>query len=100
MEYLCNTIFVTEIKEIVKKGKHECDDDMLKELDVLEPKNLREKIDRKLVKAIIGTKRKLGLGIEWSDDLTEVIKDLTVRSVVKLMLINHRYHTIRKRVKH
>ena len=41
-----------------KKGKHECDDDMLKELDVLEPKNLREKIDRKLVKAITATKRK------------------------------------------
>ena len=54
-----------------KKGKHECDDDMLKELDVLEPENIREKIDRKLVRAIIGTKRKLGLGIEWSDALTD-----------------------------
>ena len=30
-----------------KSGKHDCDDDMLKELDVLEPKNIREKIDRK-----------------------------------------------------
>ena len=50
-----------------KKDKHECDDDTLKDLDILELKNLREKIDRKLVKAIIGTKRKLGLGIEWND---------------------------------
>ena len=54
-----------------KKGKHECDDEMLKELDILEPENIREKIDRKLVKSIIGTKRKLGLGIEWSDPLTD-----------------------------
>ena len=54
-----------------KSGKHECDDDMLKELDVLEPENLREKIDRKLVKSLIGAKRKLGLGIEWSDSLTD-----------------------------
>ena len=54
-----------------KKGKHECDDEMLKELDVLDPKNIREKIDRKLVRAIIGTKRKFGLGIEWSDALTD-----------------------------
>ena len=44
---------------------------MLKELDVLEPKGLREKIDRKLVRAIIGAKRKLGLGIEWSNKLAD-----------------------------
>ena len=54
-----------------KGGKHDCDDIMLKELDVLEPKNIREKIDKRLVKSIIGVKRKLGLGvIEWSDPLT------------------------------
>ena len=52
-----------------KSGKHECDDDMLKELDALEPENICEKIDRKLVKPLIGVKRKLGLGIEWSDSL-------------------------------
>ena len=52
-----------------KKGKHECDDDMLKELHLLEPENIGEKIDRKLVKSLMGTKRKLGLGIEWSDCL-------------------------------
>ena len=54
-----------------KSGKHECDDDMLKELDVLQPENIREKIDRKLVKSLIGVKRKLGMGIEWTDSLTD-----------------------------
>ena len=47
-----------------KEGKHVCDDEMLKELDVLEPKGIRERIDR-----IIGAKRKLGWGIEWSNEL-------------------------------
>ena len=47
-----------------KVGKHKCDDIMLQELDVLEPKSIREKIDRKLVRSIIGRKRKWGLGIE------------------------------------
>ena len=55
-----------------KPGKHNCDDEMLKELNVLEPKGIREKIDRKIVRAIIGKKRKLGLGIDnkWTDELT------------------------------
>ena len=53
-------------------GKHKCDDDMLNELEKLQPKTVREKIDRNLVKALIGTKRKLGLGvIEWTDPLTD-----------------------------
>ena len=54
-----------------KEGKHACDDEMLKELDVLEPKGIREKIDKKLVRSIIGKKRKLGLGIEGNDDAIE-----------------------------
>ena len=37
-----------------KEGKHACDDEMLKELDVLKPKGIREKIDKKLVRSIIG----------------------------------------------
>ena len=36
-----------------KQGKHACDDEMLQELDVLEAKGIREKIDRKLVRTII-----------------------------------------------
>ena len=51
-----------------KTGKHACDDKMLNELDVLDPKGIRERIDKKLVHAIIGKKRKLGLGIDEDDD--------------------------------
>ena len=62
-----------------KEGKHGCDDRMLRELDVLQPKGIREKIDRKLVRTIIGKKRKLGWGsnnnnnnnIEWSNELAD-----------------------------
>ena len=54
-----------------KQGKHTCDDEMLKELDVLEPKGIRERIDRKLVRSIIGAKRKLGWGIEGSNELAD-----------------------------
>ena len=39
---------------------------------MLEPKGIREKIDRKLVRTIIGTKRELGWGIiEWSNELAD-----------------------------
>ena len=54
-----------------KMGKHQCDDEMLNELEVLKPKDMRERIDKRLVKSLIGTKRKLGLGIEWTDPLTD-----------------------------
>ena len=41
-----------------KEGKHACDDEMLQDLDVLEPKGIQEKIDRKLMRPIMGTKKK------------------------------------------
>ena len=66
-----------------KRGKHACDDEMLRELDELDPKTIRERIDKKLVRSIIGTKRKFGWGItdndddddddEWSDELTNEV---------------------------
>ncbi len=64
-------------------GKHRCDDQMLLELEQLEPKAIRERVDKRIVSALIGTKRKLGLGvahkvaakhgsaIEWSNPLTD-----------------------------
>lgn len=52
-------------------GKHKCDDVMLNELNILQPKSMRERIDKRLVKTLIGTKRKHGLGIEWTDTLTD-----------------------------
>jgi len=42
--------------------KRGCDDKMLHELSDMKPNGLRERIDRALVKALIGTKLKLGLG--------------------------------------
>ena len=53
-----------------KEGKHKCDDEMLKELHLLDPKNVREKIDKKIAQSFIGAKRKFGLGLEWTDELT------------------------------
>ena len=45
---------------------------MLIELDLLEPKSIREKIDRSLVKRAISTKKRLGWGlIEWSNELAD-----------------------------
>ena len=54
-----------------KEGKLNCDDKMLEELDTLEPKGIREKIDKKLARTIIGRKRKLGWGIEWSNEFAD-----------------------------
>ena len=54
-----------------KERKHAFDDEMLKELDVLELKGIREKIDIKFVRSIIGKKRRLGWGIEWSNELAD-----------------------------
>ena len=53
-----------------KSGKQQCDEQMLKELKVLQPQDMREKIDRNFVRSIMSVKRKLGWGIEWSDELT------------------------------
>ena len=56
-----------------KEGKHKCDDKMLKELDGMQPKGFREKLDRRLVRSIIGTKRRMGWGVvsKWSDELAD-----------------------------
>ena len=54
-----------------KKGKEKCDDEMLKELDILKPKDAREKIDKKLTKSIIGVKRYLGMSITWKNELAD-----------------------------
>ena len=54
-----------------KEGKQKCDDAMLVELDQLHPKNMREKIDRRVIRGIIGTKKRLGWGIEWSNELAD-----------------------------
>ena len=60
-----------------KNSKQDCDEKMLKELKVLEPKDLRERLDKGLVESVIGMKRKLGWGInppetiQWTSTLAD-----------------------------
>ena len=43
---------------------------MLAELNSLVPKGKREKVDRQLVRSAIGLKHRIGLCINWSNQLT------------------------------
>ena len=52
-----------------QSDKHECDRKMLAELNALVPKGRREKVDRQLVRSIIGLKHRLGLGMHWTNQL-------------------------------
>ena len=49
-------------------GKSDCDSKTLAELNTLVPKGRREKVDRLLVRSIIGLKHRLGMGV-WSNQL-------------------------------
>ena len=49
------------------KPKHLCDDQMLQELKHLEPKDLRERIDKSLVNTIIGAKFALAYNVYMLD---------------------------------
>ena len=40
-----------------KPGKEKCDDEMLLELNLLNPQNLRERLDRSIVRKIISLRR-------------------------------------------
>ena len=42
---------------------------MLAELNSLVPEGRREKVDRQLVRSIIGLKHRMGLGMHWSNQL-------------------------------
>ena len=50
-------------------GKHECDRRILAELNAIVPKGRRKKVDRQLVRSIIGLKHRLGRGIHWRNQL-------------------------------
>ena len=43
---------------------------MLAELNALVPEGRRENVDRQLVRRIIGLKHRMGLGIDWSNQLS------------------------------
>ena len=69
-----------------KKGKSDCDDEMLAALEELKPENLRERIDRKLVQSIIKSKRRMGWGIRWSNQLADELHKPIRRKFQKRMV--------------
>ena len=61
-------------------GKGECGRKMLAELSALVPEGSREKVDRQLVRGIIGLKHRMGLGIDWGNQLAnELNKPVRIR---------------------
>ena len=77
-----------------KQGKSKCDKMMLNDLRDMKPKNFREKADRAAIRAVIGTKYKLGLGVEkqkksvkWSDELAEELHNLVKKKFKKRKVV-------------
>ena len=68
-------------------GKHECNRKMLAELNTLVPKGRREKVDRQLVRSIIGLKHRLGLGIHWTNQLANELHNPVRRRFDKRTLL-------------
>ena len=60
-------------------GKRECDRKMLAELNGLIPEGRREKMDRQLVRRITGLKHRMGLGIDWSNQLANELRKPVLR---------------------
>ena len=54
-----------------ENGKPECDRKMLAELNALTPRGRREKVDRQLVRGIIGLKHRLGMGMHCSNQVAD-----------------------------
>ena len=54
-----------------ENGKADCDHTMLAELNALTPRGGREKMDRQMVRGIIGLKRRLEMGVHWSSQLAD-----------------------------
>ena len=57
-----------------ENGKADCDRKMLAELNALTPRGGREKMDRQLVRGIIGLKHRLGMGVHWSSQLADELQ--------------------------
>ena len=63
-----------------ENGKSECDRKMLAALNALTPRGGREKMDKQLVRGIIGLKRRLGMGMHWSSQpADELHKPVRIR---------------------
>ena len=59
---------MTSSIEIIQHGKANVTVKMLAELNTLVPKGRREKVDRLLVRSIVGLKHRLGMGV-WRNQL-------------------------------
>ena len=59
-----------------ENGKQDCDRKMLAELNALTPRGGREKMDRQLVRGIIGLKHRLVMGVHWSCQLADELHKL------------------------
>ena len=68
-------------------GKREYDRKMLVELNALVPKGRRENVDRQLVRRIIELKYRMGLGIEWSNQLADELDKPVRRRFEKLLCL-------------
>lgn len=82
-----------------KEGKKTCDRDMLIELNMLKPSNRRESFDTALVRAIIGIKHKLGLGIkptkiQWSNELADELHKMVRRKFQKRKVVSNQVDEI------
>ena len=55
-----------------KADKHKADKVMLDSLKKLKPKNFREKVDKAITRTLIGSKYKLGLGVQQKQILKEL----------------------------
>ena len=71
-----------------KVGKQNCDDKMLMELEQLEPKDLRERIDKTFVRNIISMKKRLGWGIEWTNELADELHKPIRRKLQKRLVVS------------
>lgn len=67
--------------------KKHCDEEMLIELKRLKPSSKREMLDRALVRGIIGTKHKLGLGIQWSNELADELHKRIRKKIQKRKVV-------------
>ena len=75
-------------------GKRECDRKMLAELNALVPKGRREWVDRQLVRSIIGLKQRMGLGIDWNNQLANELHKPVRRRFDKRTVFAKQVHDI------
>ena len=70
-----------------EKEKKKCDDKMLLELNLLDPKTIRERIDKGLVQKLISSKKRLGWGIKWTNELADELHKPIRRKFQKRLVV-------------